>query len=365
MEKLISLILLPLAAACSLFENGSETGSARISLEFTPESYFETKAVLALPDTNDFILNVRDAAGKSIYSGKYGDSPETMNVNPGSYTISVASADFSSPAFDSPQFGDEQCIVVRAGEYCRVKLLCSQTNSGVKLSIDREFLTAYPSAALLLKASSGSLMYSYSEKRTAYFEPGKIQLVMTENGIDNALYSKTLTAREMLLLRINAGTSSSDSADPAAARSGFSMAVDSVRQWISESYTIGSGGSSSSQGDGSESSEALTIARAKEQIGSEDVWVTGYIVGGDLTSSSMSFEVPFKSNTNLVIGPRSGSDDKESCMSVNLPVGALRTALNLVDHPELLKRKIALKGDIVAAYYGIPGIKNLSDYELR
>ena len=47
-------------------------------------------------------------------------------------------------------------------------------------------------------------------------------------------------------------------------------------------------------------------------------------------------------------------------MSVKLPKGDVRAAINLVDHPEILGRKIYLKGDLIAAYYGIPGIENIT-----
>ena len=91
----------------------------------------------------------------------------------------------------------------------------------------------------------------------------------------------------------------------------------------------------------------------------------GYIVGGDLTSSSASFSKPFSSRTNILLGPRSSTNEKSSCLSVQLPSGELREALNLVDNPEILGRKVCLRGDIVEAYYGIPGIKNISEYELQ
>jgi hypothetical protein len=99
--------------------------------------------------------------------------------------------------------------------------------------------------------------------------------------------------------------------------------------------------------------------------GEDDVWVSGYIVGGDLTSSSASFQKPFTSRTNIVLGPRSSTTDKSSCMSVQLPTGEIRENLNLVDNPSLLGRKVCLRGDIVDAYYGIPGLKNLIEYELQ
>jgi hypothetical protein len=56
---------------------------------------------------------------------------------------------------------------------------------------------------------------------------------------------------------------------------------------------------------------------------------------------------------------------KSSCLSVNLPSGSIRDDLNLADNPSLLGRRVYLRGDIVEAYYGIPGLKNVTDYELR
>jgi hypothetical protein len=99
-------------------------------------------------------------------------------------------------------------------------------------------------------------------------------------------------------------------------------------------------------------------------VGDKDVWVCGYIVGGDLTSASASFDEPFTSRTNILLGPKSSTVDKDACLSVQLPSGGLRDVLNLVDNPGLLGTKVYLKGDIVEAYYGIPGIKNISEYRL-
>jgi hypothetical protein len=100
-------------------------------------------------------------------------------------------------------------------------------------------------------------------------------------------------------------------------------------------------------------------------IGEEDVWVSGYIVGGDLTSSSASFSPPFSSRTNIVLGPRSSVSSRSSCLAVSLPSGEIRDDLNLVDNPSLLGRKVVVRGDIVGSYYGLPGLKNLTDFDLQ
>ena len=50
---------------------------------------------------------------------------------------------------------------------------------------------------------------------------------------------------------------------------------------------------------------------------------------------------------------------------MQLSAGSVRDALNLVENPSLLGRKICIRGDIVEAYYGLTGIKNITDYELK
>lgn len=112
---------------------------------------------------------------------------------------------------------------------------------------------------------------------------------------------------------------------------------------------------------------AYSVAQAKEHVGEKGVWVCGYIVGGDLSSAKegISFSAPFSSMTCFAIASRSSVTSKSSCMSVKLPKGDIRTETNLADHPELVGRKIYLKGDLIAAYYGIHGIENITEYSLK
>ena len=70
------------------------------------------------------------------------------------------------------------------------------------------------------------------------------------------------------------------------------------------------------------------------------------------------------SRTNILLGPKSSTVDKDACLSVQLPSGDLRDELNLVDNPSNLRRKVYLRGDIVEAYFAIPGIKNISEHVL-
>lgn len=353
MKKILITLMaaLPLAAAC---EDFAQTFGLKgeLQIRFSETTLPGTKAS-ALPDTNEFIINISDSKGKTIYDGTYGALQEHLQLDEGNYTIVAKSGEFSTPLFDAPQYGDTQVASIKSGKTTVVTLACTQLNAGVRLRIDSGFLSAYPNSVLYLKASSGKLMYSYSEKRIAYFLPGTVSLLMADSEKEQTLFSRLLEAQQVLTLNLGVGDKSSNS-------SGVKVQVDTSRNWINDDYIIGG-----DNGGGTEENEAYSVAEAKKHTGEEDVWVYGYIVGGDLSSKSCSFTAPFTSKTNLVIASKSSCKDKASCLSVQLPKGSIRDALNLVDNPELLGRQLFIKGDLVESYYGIPGIQNLSDYDYR
>ena len=348
-----SILFLAAAAfavsSCDLTSLKKEQGA--ISIHFVENSEFLTKAGAQI-DTNNFILSVTDSRGASIYYGTFGSAPETIIASAGTYTVSAKSCDFTAPLFDKPQYGDSQVVVVGAGQTASVTLECVQMNAGIRLKIDPSFLTEYPNGVFFLKSSDGKLMYGYSEKRIAYFKPGNVSLVLNENATDKTICTRTLAAQEILTININVPSSKHD------AGAGIHIQVDTTRFWESETLELGGG----DNGRGQDKSTAYSVGQAKDHVGDTDVWVYGYIVGGDLTSSKCSFEGPFSSRTNFVIATKSTCTDKESCISVQLPSGKIRDALNLVDHEDNLGRKIFLKGDIVASYYGIVGIQSVSEY---
>lgn len=337
------------ATACDLTTLQKEQGA--ISIHFVENSEFLTKAGVQI-DTNNFILSVTDSRGASLYYGTFGSAPETIIVSAGTYTVSAISCEFTAPLFDKPQYGDSQVVVVSSGQTASVTLECAQMNSGVRLKIDPSFLTEYPNGVFFLKSVDGKLMYGYSEKRIAYFKPGNVSLVLNENSKDQTICTRTLSAQEILTININVSSSKPNSG------AGIHIQVDTTRFWESETLTLGGDDS----GRGQDKETAFSVAQAKDHVGDTDVWVYGYIVGGDLTSSKCSFEGPFSSRTNIVLATKSTCTDKESCISVQLPSGKIRDALNLVDHEDNLGRKVFLKGDIVASYYGIVGVQSVSEY---
>lgn len=334
----------------------SETGRGSLCWNFS--TGVQTRA-LALPDTDSFKLKVTNSSGEILYEGNYGDSPESMLVNPGSYTVRAVSREFSTPEFEAPQFGDEQVVVVKAGATTKAVLECVQLNCGLRLRIDPDLGEMYAGATIAVTSSGGTLSYGTSETRTGYFMPGSLSIIMNEGSSSTTLLSRTLEAREILTLGISCPSSGGTSQGGA-----LSIKVDTMRVWREDDFEIGSQGSA----DGGTSVQtAYGVSQVKDHAGEKGVWVCGYIVGGDLSSSKngIKFEGPFESMTNIAIAARSSVAEKASCVSVQLAKGATRDALNLVDHPDHLGKKVYLKGDIETAYYGIPGIKNLSEYSFE
>lgn len=346
-----------MAAVISCERAGTDGDQAPgyLKISFPEEFYRAATASSELPDTNDFILDIRDRDGEVVYSGPYGNSPETVTVPPGSCDVSIRSSDFGKPQFSMPQYGDDQCVMVPSDGIVNVRLQCRQINSGIRLRISPDFLSAYPYGVLFVSSGQGRLMYGYSEKRIAYFLPGSVSVILNNEGKDQVLMTRTLSAQEILTVGIyvsDKGTSQERA---------ITVSVDTSRIWNEESYVIG--GSGNDRGDIPEN--ALSVMQAKASAGEKDVWVCGYIAGGDLTRSSISFTPPFTSSTNLAIASRASADSKESCLSVSLPAGDIRDALNLVDHPENLGRRVYLNGDLVESYFGLTGIKNVSDFILK
>ena len=101
-------------------------------------------------------------------------------------------------------------------------------------------------------------------------------------------------------------------------------------------------------------------------------WVKAYIVGqiNGKSISGAEFDAPFSGssnddgsvnnyNTNILIANSADEANSGNCVPVQLPSGALRTNLNLVQNPDLDGVEVLIYGSL-EAYFGAAGIKNPS-----
>ncbi len=354
----VMLLLMAGLTACddfSALKGLKEQGELRWVLDKS----IDTKATEEIPDTNDFLLTVRDSNGSILYEGNYGDSPQYLKVDPGSYTITVVSIPFSSPAFARPQYGDEQVVVVSAGQKITAHLNCTLQNAGIRLKIAPDFLTTFPNGVLFVSQNSVKLKYTYTEKRIAYMLPGKVSVILYNNAQDQTLFTRELEPREILTVSISAPADGSASGQ-------VKVVVDTSKVWSNEQYVIGGDNDGGSGNDGGEWKNAIAVGEAYKHVGETGVWLYGYIVGGDLTSAGKSVKTEgISKNTHIALAERSSITAKEDCVAVELPKGSVRDALNLVDHPDLRGRRVYVKGNIVESYFGTTGLKSTSAYQLN
>ena len=338
-------------------------GGAAGELRWVLDRESVTKAAEELPDTNDFLLTIRDGKGNILYDGTYGDSPQSLSVGEGNYTVTVVSSAFTTPAFAKPQYGDEQVVRVNAGSSVTVRLRCTLRNAGIRLKIAADFLTSLPDGILYVQQADVKLKYQYRETRIAYVKPGEASILLYNQGNMETLFTRTLEPREILTVSISAPAPSSGG------QSSIVIQTDTTKTWSYYSYVIGSDHPGQGDGGGNsgeEPQDALSVGEAGAHIGQEDVWVYGYIVGGDLTSAGKNVKTSgITKNTHLAIASRSSVTDKASCLAVELPKGSVRDALNLVDHPDLTGTRVYLKGNLVESYFGTKGMKATSDFVLK
>ena len=360
MKTLKWMALLPFllagASACDDFglapDPQKEQGELRWTLD---ESLFTKAGNSEIPDTNDFLLTILDAKGKILYDGTYGDSPEYLRVDPGNYTVSVKSISFQAPAFSRPQYGDEQVVVIPAGQRVNVTLRCALLNAGIRLKISSAFPVAFPDGVLFIKQEDTRLKYVYKETRIAYTKPGSTSVILYNEGKDEILLTRTLEARQILNLGINVAATDGQGS--------MSVVLDTSKVWTNDEYLIG--GDNPPADDGREPS-AISVGDVSQHIDEKGVWVYGYIVGGDLTSNGKTVKTgEITKATHLALADRSSITNKASCLAVELPKGKIRDALNLVDHPNLIGRRVYVKGDLVAGYFGTRGLKNTNDFVLK
>lgn len=130
----------------------------------------------------------------------------------------------------------------------------------------------------------------------------------------------------------------------------------------------GTGGNDTPQTGVGSKDEPYSVSAAKSAYvdGSQtQAWVVGYIVGG-VDGMSISSNAVFGTGTatksNILISDNPNATNVNDCIPVQLPSGSVRNALNLVDNPTNLGKKVKLNGSI-EKYFGVAGFKTVKEYE--
>ena len=88
----------------------------------------------------------------------------------------------------------------------------------------------------------------------------------------------------------------------------------------------------------------------------------GFIVGsisGQVLASGAQFSATSEQASNILIAASADETSLANCMPVQLPAGAVRSAINLVDNPGNYKQEVILYGNI-EKYFGATGLKSVT-----
>ena len=351
----ICLGIAMIATACHVLPDGEDQRLRQGGLVLRIADFNNGAPALksaALPDTNSFLLTVADLSGEVYYHGLYGERPQSILLTEGTYEVSLVSADYSIPAFDSPRWGADVQVDIEADETTKVVLECSQVNAGVRLNFGSHYREIFGASPIRISRGDKSLLYPIGEERYAYFPPGEALFEIVTGTETKPIFKRTLRQGVNLTINLDASSDSGGSV--------FEVSVDT--QAVYETEDIVTDGTFF-QEDGLTMKTAFCVDSAARHVG-DTVWVWGYIVGGDCTADKVNFFTEdIASATHFAIAASPSATKRSECMAVELGKTAMRAELNLVDNPQLRYRKIYLRGK-VANYMGSwPGIKNLSEYK--
>ena len=341
----VLLFILMVTACESLSWN--EEGKGALSIRMQKETAVRVKADVSFVD---YLIEIKDGSEGVVVSGSYSAIPDPVELDPGPYTVSALSEPMGAPAFDKPVYGSSVDVNVVAAVKNTLQMVCTQVNAGLRIVYKPEFEELYDSYSVEVTGMDGSLTYEKEEERTGYFASGTLEIVLSIDGEDPVQVSKNVIARDMLVLTIFPME-----ADPGTKGSiELQLSVDTTRVWRREEWKPGASAS-----DGLTPATAYTVAEAQTLESGENVWVCGYIVGGDASTSSFKTSPPFTANTNLVIADSPVEVLRANCMAIELPTSpaSLRAEFGMVANgATLLGRRCWFRGNI-EAYFGHPGLR--------
>ena len=139
--------------------------------------------------------------------------------------------------------------------------------------------------------------------------------------------------------------------------------------WEVKNFKVAHGKAETSESEKPEEAAEYTVAEALAAYTgtAKPAVVKGYIVGtinGQVYTDGCVFSGTAESKTNLLIADNPDETDYNNCMPVQLPSGAVRNALNLVENPGNYKKLVSLTGSL-EKYFGIAGLKGVKEYSFN
>ena len=192
-----------------------ENRQGQLVLHATAASDVFLKEAISASGYNVTIKN--NATNAETYNNTVASLTTPLGLPSGTYTVTVKSEDFTTPAFSKPVYGASKSdVAITGGATTDLSLACKQTNAGVKVAYATEFKDFCTSKNYDygVKITTGNATLDYGKKSTTlvsdigYFLPGSVTVTVMMNGIETTK-TITLAAQELVTVNVKLSPSSS------------------------------------------------------------------------------------------------------------------------------------------------------------
>ena len=343
MQKKVFLFVFSLFVMFACKREAPEKATGYLSLNISQGASLKSGL-----EVEDFILRINDGFS-DVIKQRIGDLPEQIALTVGTYVIEAYSMEFSEPKFEMPFYTGKTTVEIEAGVTKKASLLCAQGNAGIKVVWSEEFPTRFTTYYAEITGKEGYLHYSSDEEDTGYFLPGTVTVFIMADGLNINGGTILLAARDMVTatMRPKQLPSGSLTVDISIDEEVNDREVDVI---VDPDYIVPDPGSEKNP---------YNIAQARAHQNENAKWITGFIVGSK-PSAGYDFVNGQWQSSNIVLADDIGETDDTKIIIVQLPTGAIRTALSL-DNPANLHRKVNIKGNLMT-YLSRSGLQSPTDY---
>jgi hypothetical protein len=140
-----------------------------------------------LPSAGDFTIDIKDASGAPVWTGKIADWDPATVLYAGEYIVTAEYGSLETEGFDKPYFSGSQSFTIVGGQSTSVSVPVALANTIIKISCSDYFKNYYKDYEFKLTRDGADVVtFAKGETRAAFIDGYKIK-------VEGTLTSETKT----------------------------------------------------------------------------------------------------------------------------------------------------------------------------
>ena len=172
--------IIGIAALCALFSCAKSQTDGRGQVVFEVAGNHEVADVTksnvsdytTLPSAGDFTIDIKDASGASVWTGKIADWDPATVLLAGEYTVEAAYGSLETEGFDKPYFYGTANFAIAGGEAKTVSINATLENTIVKVVCSENFKKYFSDYTFKLKRGTSEIVTFVKDDTRAAFIDG-------------------------------------------------------------------------------------------------------------------------------------------------------------------------------------------------